>query len=562
MFHDLRWLAAAVPALAAAAGLLAWAAARRKRVEQALGRGAALARAEGSALVRRRWEAGLRLAALALIFVALAGPQWGIDLVETRGAARQVVVAVDVSLSMQTPDVKPNRLERAKASLSLLLDQLKGDRVGVVAFAGDAQIVCPLTSDVDAAKELLGALEVGAVPVPGTAIGSAIRVASAMIGRYPGSKNVVLLTDGEDHHSDPVGAAKEAAASGVRVFTVGIGTPEGEPIPLENGGYKKDAKGATVVSRLGDQALAEVAKTTGGEYYRTSPGEDEIADIVAKIQAGDPARGLAGTAARWRNRYAWPLSLAFVLLLIELLLPALPTWPLRRAAPLVLLAAVAVRVDAATFEGSLRDANKKYGEGRYDEALEGYGEASARKPTDPRPVFNAGDALYRLDRDSDAAGAFDSVAARRDAPAALRAAALYNLGNARYRDGDYAGAADAYRRALALTPNDADARRNLAVALNRKKNPPPPQQKKKNQQNQNNPPPPEQKKDQNQNKSGGGPQQQPTPPRPQDSMTREDADRVLRAVAEREKAERKQVPPSAAFGRKAPPPRAPTGEDW
>jgi Ca-activated chloride channel family protein len=560
MFRAPLWLAAAVPALGAAWGLLAWGAARRRRVGAALGREAVLSRAAEDASGRRRWAAGLRLAALALILLALAGPQWGVELVETRSSARQVVVAVDVSLSMQTPDVKPSRLERAKTSLSLLLDQLQGDRVGVVAFAGDAQAVCPLTSDIEAAKELLGALEVGAVPTPGTSIGGALRLATAMIGRYPGSKSVVLLTDGEDHKSDPLGAAREAAASGVRVFAIGIGTPEGEPIPLEGGGYKKDSRGSTVVSRLGQETLASVAQITGGEYSRSSPGEDEIADIAAKIKAGDAAQGLSGTAARWQDRYAWPLGLAFALLLIETALSLAPTSRAAKAVVLLALFAASGPARAATFEGQLRDANKTYENQDYEGALEAYGEASGRRPSDPRPIFNAGDALYRLDRDTDAAGAFDSVAGRRDAPAALRADALYNLGNSRFQLGDYAGAADAYRAALTLAPGDADARRNLVIALNRKKNPPPPKKKDKNDQNKKNPPP-EPPKDKNDKNGGGGGQNQ-TKPRPQDSLTREDADRVMRAVAEREKAERKQAPPAASYGRKPPPPKAPGEDDW
>jgi Ca-activated chloride channel family protein len=564
MFGAPLWLAAAVPGLAAAWALLAWADARRRGVARALGNERTLARVTEDAALRRRWSTGLRLAALALLFLALAGPRWGVDLIETRGSARQVVVAVDTSLSMRATDVHPSRLDRAKSSLSLLLDQLKGDRVGVVAFAGDAQVICPLTADVDAAKEILSSLEVGAVPVPGTAIGTAIRVSAAMIGRYPGAKTVVLLTDGEDHGSDPVAAAREAAANGVRLYAIGIGTPEGEPIPLEGGGYKKDKHGTTVVSRLGEKALSDAAAATGGAYYRTSPGEDEISDIVAKVKAGDPARGLTGTTTRWRNRYAWPLSLAFLLILLEMALPLLPVVrPSAKvpAAVLLLLAAAAAPARAALAEGVLRDANKKYGDEKYDDALELYGQASARRPTDPRPVFNAGDALYRLDRDTDAAGAFDSVAGNRATPDRLRAAALYNLGNARYRTNDYKAAADAYRRALALDPADGDARKNLVVALNHSKLPPPDKNKKK-KSDEKEPKPEDQKDkkdpDKDKNSGGGGGQ---TKQRPQDSMTREDAERVMRAVAEREKAARQQAGPAPSYGRK-PPPRTPVDEDW
>lgn len=563
MFRAPLWLAAGAGAAAAAWALLAWASARRARVAEALGRLETLRRSSEDPSRPRRAAAVLRVSALALVFAALAGPQWGVELVETRGAARQVVVAVDVSLSMLTPDVKPDRLTRAKAALALLLDQMKGERVGVVAFAGDAQTICPLTSDVDAAKELLSSLQVGDIPTPGTAIGSAIRVASAMIGRYSGEKNVVLLTDGEDHHSDPLAAAKEAAASGVRVFTIGIGTPEGEPIPVEGGGYKKDARGSTIVSRLGEDMLAAAARETGGDYYRTSPGEDEIAAIAAKIKAGRGAEGLAGTAPRWRDRYEWPLALAFLLLLAELALPLLSRLPRRRAAnaalALLLVVAASPRARAAG-EGLLRDANKRYQEGNYDDALELYGEASGRRPSDPRPVFNAGDALYRLDRDSDAAGAFDSVAARRDAPAPLRSAALYNLGNSLYRGGDYKAAADAYRRSLSLNPADPDARRNLAVALFRQKNPPPPRDKKKDdKKDDKKDQPPDPKKDQN--KGGGGEKSGQTKTRPQDALSKDDAERLMRAVADREKAERKQAAPSSAYGRKRTP-KPPTEEDW
>jgi len=592
MLRDWRWLLAAPPVLAAAWGLLAWAAARRRAVSAALGREATFSRVSEDAAVRRRLAGGLRLSALALIFLALAGPQWGVELVSTTAAAREVVVAVDVSLSMRTQDVKPSRLERAKASLSLLLDQLRGDRVGVVAFAGDAQIVCPLTSDVDAAKELLSALDVGSIPVPGTAIGTALRTATAMLAKYPGAKSVVLLTDGEDHRSDPLGAAKEAAAEGIRVFTVGIGTPEGEPIPVEGGGYKKDKSGSTVVSRLGEDPLSQIASATNGTYYRTSPGEDEIAEIAARVNSVDPVKGLTGTATRWRDRYLWPLSLAFALLLAELLLALLPI----RAAGTARAAAAAAQTSSAAVlvvllalggsaparadddsalpaapppaapsrqwfaYGPLSKANNAYAEGKYEQALDLDEQAAEAAPNDPRPVFNAGDALYRLERSTDAAGAFGSLAQRRDVPRPLRADSLYNLGNTRYAAGDYAGAAAAYRGALALSPNDADARRNLVLAVLRAKNPPPKKKPNKNDQKddqkQKPPPKPEQ------GKNPGGPDQTPqTKPRPQDQMSREDAERVMRAVSEREKATQKSAPPTSVYGNK-PPPKSPTEEDW
>ncbi|MEK7383798.1 MAG: VWA domain-containing protein [Elusimicrobiota bacterium] len=557
MFLHPSWLVLAVPTLLTAALLSAWAASRRAHVAETLGRIATLARASEDAGAGRTLAFRLRLAALACLLAALAGPQWGVELVETRADMRQVVVAIDVSLSMQSQDIKPNRLARAKESLSLLLDQLSGERVGIVAFAGDAQTVCPLTHDIEAAKQLLSSLEVGAIPTPGTAIGSAIRTGTAMIGRYTGTKTLVLLTDGEDHASDPPGAAREAVASGVRVFTVGIGTAEGEPIPLEGGGYKKNTKGSTVISRLGEETLTQTARTTGGDYYRSSPGMDEIAQIVSKIKAGLGSRGLSGTATRWQNRYAWPLCLAFLLICLEMALPILPLQTRAPRAALVALAALACAAttsSGAMLEGTLRAGNKKYAVGKFDDALTLYGDASGLRPSDARPLFNAGDALYRLERDEDAAAAFAAAASHREAPRGLRADALYNLGNARLRSEDYAQAAAAYRRALALSPGDEDARHNLILALHHKKNPPPKQDKKNNKKK---PQPEPNEKDKGD--KDGDPQKPPPRTRPQDSMSREDAERVLRAVADREKSLSSKKAPEAVRGR---PPKPNTQEDW
>lgn len=556
MLRDWRWLAAAPFALAAAWALAAWAARRREAVAAALGRAETVIRCAEDGSAARRLRTRLRLGALFFLFLALAGPRWGVELVETRSDARQVVVAVDVSLSMQARDVKPSRLERAKSALGLLLDQLRGERVGVVAFAGEAQIVCPITSDVEAAKQLLSALEPGAVAVPGSAVGSAIRLGASMLGRYPGAKALVLITDGEDHRTDPAGAAAQAASAGVAVHALGVGTPEGEPIPLGGPGeYKKDASGATVVTRLGEKALADVAAATGGSYHRSTPGEEEIAQIVARIKEGAASKGLSGTSNRWKDRASWPLLAVFLLLLAELLVPLAPRAALRagsrpRAAAMaaLLLAAWAAPAWGASAESRLRQGNRLYEKGRYEEALERYGAAAGRRPRDPRPLFNAGAALYRLERGEDAASAWGAVAARTDLPPDTRARAFYNLGGARFQAGDYQGAVDAYRAALRLAPEDADARHNLVVALKRLRQPPP----KGGSQNPKKDPP------KDQDGGGGEPPPPSAKPRPQDSLTKEEAEQVMRAVAEREKAAQKRAgqPPAKRGG------RGPGPEDW
>ncbi|MDX6768981.1 MAG: tetratricopeptide repeat protein, partial [Elusimicrobiota bacterium] len=195
----------------------------------------------------------------------------------------------------------------------------------------------------------------------------------------------------------------------------------------------------------------------------------------------------------------------------------------------------------------LRAGNRAYADGRHADALERYGRAAGRRPKDARPLYNAGAAFYRLERHDDASAAWGEVAGRGDAARAVRAGALYNLGGARYRAGDYRGAAAAYRAALALDPSDLDARRNLAVALKRLRQPPPPRSddKKKDDQDQD-------------KKQGGEDRPKPDKPRPQDSLTKDEAEQVMRAVAEREKAAQKDAARRAQGGRS----RHPGKEDW
>ncbi|MBI5883443.1 MAG: VWA domain-containing protein [Elusimicrobia bacterium] len=330
MFRNPSYLLWLLPALGAAAGALWWASLRRRALTEAMGDPATILRlVPEEAVGRRRVKAALQAAGLFFVIIALAGPQWGVELVGTQTAARHVVIALDLSLSMLTEDVKPSRLEKAKAELSLLLEQLRGNRVGIVAFAGEAAVFCPITMDVDAAKQVLQTMRVDALPRPGTSIARAIDMASSALERYPGGKAIVLLTDGEDTVDGParvVESAKRAGTAGIQLFPIGIGTPEGEPIPLKGpdgavSGYKKDRSGNTVVSRLGEKALTEAALATGGAYYRSSVGETESAEIVSKISSLDRAEATLGLSQRYKNKFMIPLSLAFLLLLAELLIP-------------------------------------------------------------------------------------------------------------------------------------------------------------------------------------------------------------------------------------------------
>ena len=275
---------------------------------------------------RRVWKILLVLVATSLLLAALARPQFSTRLETIEREGQDVVVALDVSLSMLAEDIQPSRLAKAKHAISSFVDLLQGDRFGLVAFAGAAFVQCPLTLDYAASKLFLDALDTTILPVQGTALEEAILKSLDMFtGEEKTHKVLVLITDGEGHQGDPVGAARKAAEQGVVIYTVGIGSPEGTPIPVrdERGrreGFKKDAGGNVVMTRLDQGTLQEIARETGGKYFRASPGERELIDIQAEIAGMDKKRLSAQEFTQFDEQFQAFVGLAWVLLVFELLL--------------------------------------------------------------------------------------------------------------------------------------------------------------------------------------------------------------------------------------------------
>ena len=318
------WCLLVVPLLGAA---FIYAHRRRQRALTEFAEAALLPRLAPDVDNRRRFARDLlRLGALAACVVALAGPRWGFQWEEVRRQGVDLVVALDISKSMLAVDVKPNRLERAKLSILDLLRLLEGDRVGLVAFAGTAFLQCPLTLDYDAFAQSLAAIEVGIIPRGGTAMERAIDVGiGAFEGRQGKHGALILITDGEDHEGDASAAAARAAEHGVKIFTVGIGTVEGELIPLADQtgdrGFLKDRTGQVVKSRLDETMLRTIAEETGGAYVRASGrslGLDELfRDNIASLER----RELKSTIERrYENRFQIPLAIALCLLAFESLI--------------------------------------------------------------------------------------------------------------------------------------------------------------------------------------------------------------------------------------------------
>ncbi len=223
---------------------------------------------------------------IGLLLVVMARPQFGTVERPIVRKGVDIYIAIDTSTSMLATDIKPNRITRAKDLMRSLIYRLKGDRVGIVLFAGTAVIQCPLTLDYEMVMATLEAINVGAIEVQGTAIGTAIRTAIKSFQRTPrGYRVLVLITDGEDQGSDPLGAAKEAAEEGVVIYTLGIGSPEGAPIPLPDGGFKEDKQGHKVMSKLDFDTLQKIAITTGGKAVLANPaGDTEVEIIYNSIQ--------------------------------------------------------------------------------------------------------------------------------------------------------------------------------------------------------------------------------------------------------------------------------------
>jgi Ca-activated chloride channel family protein len=340
----LLWLLAFVPLLIAAP-IVAWRLRRRAlarfgasdtAVQMIVGRSAGL----------RATRAVLLVLGIALAIVALARPQYGSRTKLLRKRGVDVVVVLDFSKSMLAQDVRPSRIERAKAELTRFVSELGGDRIGIVAFAGET-MEFPMTVDYAAATLFFRELMPADMPVGGTAIGRALTAAKRLLERGDQghannedkrTKVVVLLTDGEDHEGDPVKAAEELKAISAKVFAVAIGSRSGEPIPTyaEDGtwtGYMRDDKGNAVVSALSKEAedqLKKVAEITGGRYFEPRQGDVGVDQIRAQMRKMKQSELKARRVTVHEERYALVLLLAFLLIVLEALLPeSLPPLPPR-----------------------------------------------------------------------------------------------------------------------------------------------------------------------------------------------------------------------------------------
>lgn len=325
------WALAGVPL---AAALFVWAVRQRREAQARFGSAALMERlAAGVSPRRRRWKAALVVVAVAGIALALAGPRYGTSVREVQRSGVDLVIALDVSTSMQARDVAPSRLERAKNEIRNLLDELAGDRVGLVLFAGDAFIQCPLTTDYNAVRLFLDVADPSLIATAGTDFEAALRQSLLAFedGGGDGTEDpaeaaparaVLFVSDGENHIEGVDGVAAQVRAAGATIYAAGVGEQDGAPIPIyQDGqriGYKRDRQGAVVQTRLEEEALRQLSQD--GAYFRVARTSSALASLPPLLQRMEQSAFDVEQFEEYAEQYQWPLALALLLLFAEPLL--------------------------------------------------------------------------------------------------------------------------------------------------------------------------------------------------------------------------------------------------
>jgi Ca-activated chloride channel family protein len=438
----------------------------------------------GLSPMRRKIRFALAISAVALLIVAIARPQYGYDKEEVQQNGLDIVVAVDTSKSMLATDIAPNRLERAKLAALELMQKAGADRMGLVAFAGDAFLECPLTIDNTAFQQSVQALDVNSIPQGGTALAAVINTALTAFKETTQHKALVLFTDGEDNDSEAgaLESAQNATKAGLKIFTIGIGTAAGDLIRVTdangNSDYVRDEQGNVVKSHLNEALLQQIAMATGG-FYLPLRGANTMDTLYERGLAPLPkSEGKEMLVRRYHEQYHWPLVAGILLLLAEMFLPERRA-PSRKATklagtvpgvPCVTLAILLLLAFCGRASASPATALRDYNSHNFTNALAEFTKLADVKTNDLRLVFNAGDAAYRGTNFDLAQNLFQQVTLSPDLK--LQQQAFYNLGNVQFQkakqaqdlDGleqGFEAASKIYERAVTLNTNDMDAAFNL-----------------------------------------------------------------------------------------------------
>ena len=484
----------------------------------------------------RPWvKLGLAVFAFALLVVMLARPQMGTKITHEKRNGIEAVIAIDVSNSMMAQDVVPSRLEKSKLLIENLVDHFTHDRIGLVVFAGDAFVQLPITTDYVSAKMFLQNIDPSLVATQGTDIAKAINLSMRSFSQQKDiGKAVIVITDGEDHEGGALEAAKAANDKGVRVFILGIGSTKGAPIPLQEGGYLTDRNGQTVLTALNETMCKEIAQAGKGTYIHvdnTNDAQEKLNDELAKLQRADTQ---AVIYSEYGEQFQAVCIIVIILLIAEILILDIKNPKLRnvhlfgskKPMAMLLLLIVPTLAFAQSDRHFIRTGNKLYRNQNYPKAEVEYRKAMSQNGSNAHAVYNLGNALMMQQKDSAAIVQLEN-AGKMEANKTRKAMAYHNIGTICQRHQLYGDAIKAYEEALRNNPNDNETRYNLALCKRLNKNNKE-QQKQQQQQQQK-----EQQKEQK--------QKEKQQPKPKEQMSKENAEQLLNAAIQDEKATQQRL---------------------
>jgi len=474
--------------------------------------------------------------AFGIMVLALARPQFGTKLSEVKRKGIEMILALDVSNSMMAEDIQPNRLENAKMAISMLVDRLENDKIGLIVFAGDAYIQMPVTTDYMAAKLFLSSINTQIVPKQGTAIGSAIHLAMRSFTlNSDKSRAIVIITDGENHEEGAVEAAKEAADAGIIIHTIGIGSSQGVPIPVTSASgqkdYRTDYEGKVIISKLNEDLLRQVAAAGGGTYVRATASRTGLTTILDEMNKMEKQEIQMKVYSEYDEQFVYYAGFALFLLLIDFILNSRKNkWLQSKMKNLficLIFLSLAFQLKAQPGRGDIRQGNRYFKNEKFDNAELAYRKALEEKKVNKLAEFNLGDALYRQKKYEEAGHQFEAAASN-EIVKTNSAKAYHNLGNSLLQAGKIEESINAYKDALRRNPGDLDTKYNLCYAQHMKK-----QQDQQKQQNGD-------KNDKNDKNNDKKDQQQQSNTQ-NVKISKEDAKRLLEALATDEKKVQEKV---------------------
>ncbi|MBQ8949521.1 MAG: VWA domain-containing protein [Prevotella sp.] len=480
-------------------------------------------------------------AALALLIVMLARPQMGTKISQEKRTGIETIIALDISNSMRAEDIVPSRLDRSKMMVENLVDHFTNDKIGLIVFAGDAFVQLPITSDYVSAKMFLSSIDPSMMATQGTDIATAISMATNSFTQEEGiGKAIIVITDGEDHEGGALEAAKSAKDKGMNVFVLGVGSPQGAPIPIPGtGDYMKDNTGNTVMSALNEDMCRQVAQAGGGAYIHVennSAAQQQLDNELDKLSKKETSTTVYSDFDEQFQAFG---ILALLLLIVEIcifdrrnpLLKNISLFGAKKKMAVALLLLFAANVSAQTDRQYIRQGNRQFNAGDFANAEVSYRKAIEKNPRNPQAAYNLGNALQAQKKDSAAIEQYQNAAKLETNPL-RKYQSFHNIGVICQSHKMYGEAIEAYKNALRLNPNDDETRYNLVLCKHQKQKQD--QQNQQNQQNQNNDQKKDDKKDQQkQDQDKDKQDKKQEPPKPQ--MSKDNAEQLLNAAMQQEK---------------------------